>query len=299
MLPRSRFDLFLVGTIPQHTMVNARVKQLLSQQLTLPTLPAVVQQVNTLLQNAETGTREIAHLIAQDPPLAAKVLKIANSSFYGLRVRCISTENASAVLGTKVLRNVVMQAAVIAQFDHLKSSGFDLDELWRHSIVTGQVASFLAKRSRRPLGVTADEAYTCGLLHDLGKLVILGSLRAEFLSIMQRANSESLPVQMCEQQKLGFDHSDVGALLALQWGLPPAVCGAIQYHHGPREAVESDILVSLIANVNLLVTRAMDGNLAAAANTIDAATARFLGITIEDATDAVTFVEKSISTVEV
>lgn len=280
-------------------MANPRAKQLLAQKLTLPTLPAVVQKVNALLQDANTGTREIAQLIAQDPPLAAKVLKIANSSYYGLRERCISTENASAVLGTKVLRNVVMQAAVIAQFEHLKSSGFDLDELWRHSIVTGQVASFLTKRSRRPLGITPDEVYTCGLLHDLGKLVILSNLRAEFLGIMQRSTAENLPVQMCEQQKLGFDHTDVGALLALQWGLPPALSGAIQYHHGPREAVESDIIVSLIANVNLLVTRAMDGNLAAAANTIDAPTARFLGITIEDATDAVTFVEKSISTVEV
>lgn len=280
-------------------MANPRAKQILAQKLTLPTLPAVVQKVNAMLQDPDTGTREIAVLIAQDPPLAAKVLKIANSSYYGLRERCISTEKASAVLGTKVLRNVVMQAAVISQFDHLKSSGFDLDELWRHSIVTGQVAAFLAKRSRRAFGISPDELYTCGLLHDLGKLVILGNLRNEFIGIMHRADAEQLPVQVCEQQKLGFDHTDVGALIALQWGLPPAVASAIQYHHGPREAVESDPVVSLIANVNLLVTRAMSGNLGSAANTIDPPTAKFLGVTLEDVTDAVTFVEKTIATVEV
>jgi putative nucleotidyltransferase with HDIG domain len=280
-------------------MIDSRVKALLAKKLTLPSLPAVVQKVTELLQDPRSGTREIAELVATDPPLAAKVLKIANSSFYGLRERCLSTEQASAVLGLKVLRNVVTQAAVVTQFDHLKSSGFDMDELWRHSIVTGQVASFLARRSKRPLGITPEETYTCGLLHDLGRVVMLENMREPFLEAARRAESQHMPAHACEEQTFGFNHADVGALVAQHWGLPAVACGAIQFHHGPREAVAREPAVALVANANLLVHRACDGNLTAAASTFDEATLRILGLNGTDVTDAVTFVEQSLTAVQV
>lgn len=280
-------------------MINTRVKNLLAKKFNLPSLPSVVQKVSELLQDPGAGTREIAQLVATDPPLAGKVLKIANSSFYGLRERCLSTEQASAVLGLKVLRNVVTQAAVIAQFDHLKGSGFDMDDLWRHSIVTGQVASFLARRSKKALGLAPEEVYSCGLLHDIGRVVILENMREPFLEIARRSTLENMPAHICEEQALGFNHADVGALVAQQWGLPPAACAAIQFHHGPREAVAREPAVALVANANLLVHRAFEGNLTAAASTFDEATLRILGLSGSDVSDAVMTVEKSIATVEV
>src|SRR5205085_316330 len=98
---------------------SPRAKQLIAKSLSIPTLPIVVQKVEALLRDPKVGTREIGSLVAEDPPLAAKVLKIANSSYYGLREHCVSTEQATAVLGMRVLRNVVTQAAVIKQFEHL------------------------------------------------------------------------------------------------------------------------------------------------------------------------------------
>lgn len=280
-------------------MIDSRVKALLAKKLNLPSLPTVVQQVSQLLQDPRSGTREIAELVATDPPLAAKVLKIANSSFYGLRERCLSTEQASAILGLKVLRNVVTQAAVVSQFDHLKGSGFDLDELWRHAIVTGQVASFLARRTKRPTGMTPEEVYTCGLLHDLGRVVLLENMRDPFLETARRSQLENMPAHVCEEQAFGFNHADVGALVGQHWGLPAPACAAIQFHHGPREAVARDPGVALVANSNLLVHRACDGNLTAAASTFDEATLRILGLSGTDVTDAVTFVEQSLSAVQV
>lgn len=280
-------------------MIDSRVKALLGKKLNLPSLPTVVQRVSELLQDPRSGTREIAELVSTDPPLAAKVLKIANSSFYGLRERCLSTEQASAILGLKVLRNVVTQAAVIKQFDHLKGSGFDLDELWRHAIVTGQVASFLARRTKKPLGMTPEEVYTCGLLHDLGRVVLLENMREVFLETARRAETGNMPAHVCEEQAFGFNHADVGALVAQQWGLPTVACNAIQFHHGPREAVAREAAVALVANANLLVHRACAGNLTAAASTFDEATLRILGLSGTDVTDAVTFVEQSLGAVQV
>ena len=99
--------------------------------------------------------------------------------------------------------------------------------------------------------------------------------------LLNRARGDNVPMHVCEEQALGFNHTDVGALVAIQWGLPTAVASGIQFHHGPREAVATDPVVSLVANANLVVHRAAGGNPVAAAATLDAATQRFLGLAPE------------------
>lgn len=174
-------------------MSNIRARQLLSNKsITIPTLPAVVQKVQTLLENPNTGAKELGDVVASDAPLAAKVLKIANSAYYGLRERCIAPQHASAVLGVRVLRNVVTQAAVISKYDHLKGSGFDLTALWKHSILVAQACNFLGKRCRATIGLSGDELYVCGLLHDLGQVVLLDCLRADYLAVVDYAREKNL-----------------------------------------------------------------------------------------------------------
>src|SRR5688572_864083 len=139
----------------------------LPENFTIPTMPSVVERITRLVENPDVGLKDIAQIVAEDAPLAAKVLKIANSTYYGLRERCISTQQAAAVLGLRVLRNVVTQASVIKQYEHLGNQGIDLDELWRHSIVMAQSCSFLVRRCKNPIDLKPEEAYVCGLLHDL------------------------------------------------------------------------------------------------------------------------------------
>ena len=154
----------------------------------LTTLPAVVQKVQHLLEDPNTGAKELGDVIASDAPLAAKVLKIANSAYYGLRERCIAPQHASAVLGVRVLRNVVTQAAVISKYDHLKGSAFDLNALWKHSILVAQACNFLGKRCRKPTGLSGDELYVCGLLHDLGQVVLLDCMNQDYVDDVQFAH---------------------------------------------------------------------------------------------------------------
>ena len=265
----------------------SRAKLIAARSLNIPTLPAVVEEVRRLIADPKSGTLEIGKLVAQDPPLAAKVLKIANSAYYGLRERCVSTEQACAVLGLRVLRNVVTQAAVMSRYEHLEGHGLDLEQLWLHSQLVGQVSQQLARRARQKLGLTPEEIQSCGLLHDIGKVVLLESLGEEYLAVLARAQQENVPMHVCEEQALGFDHTDVGALVAIQWGLPTSVASGIQFHHGPREAVAADPVVSLVANANLVVHRAVAGNPVAAAATLDATTQRFLGLAPEHVTEVV------------
>lgn len=278
-------------------MSTFRARQLVPSTISVPTLPAIVQKVQRMLENPDCGAKEVGLVVAQDAPLAARVLKIANSAYYGLRERCMLPQNAATILGVRVLRSVITQAAVMRQYEHLRGGEFDLDSLWKHSILVAQCASFLGKRCRRLTGLSPDELHVCGLLHDLGQVVMLECMRNDYLEVVRWAKQHQSPLYLAEQQRLGFTHADVGHIVAQQWGLPPQVAVAILSHHGPNEDIASNPVVALIANTNMLVTRVLEGNLSAAATVFDASALQFLGLTADDITAAVQFVDGAKSTV--
>jgi putative nucleotidyltransferase with HDIG domain len=278
-----------------HDIDASRAKKLAAKSLNIPTLPVVVQKMREMIADPKSGAAEIGTLVAQDPPLAAKVLKIANSAYYGLPQRTVSTEQACTVLGLRVLRNVVTQAAVMTRYEHLGDKGLDLDALWRHSQLVAQLSHYLARAAKVPLGLTPEEIQACGLLHDLGKVVLLESLGEEYLRVIDLSRTQGMPMHIAEKRVLGFDHTDVGALVAVQWGLPAAVAAVIQYHHGPREAVATNPAVALVANANLVVHRTDAGNPVAAAGTLDADTQRLLGLDGSVVTRAVELLQSWIS----
>lgn len=281
-------------------MSSEPAKRLRPDRLRLPTLPVVVQKIQALVAEGSAGTRQIAEVVAADAPLAARVLRIANSAYYGLRERCISTSQACTVLGLRVLESVVLQAGVLQQYDHLRRHpGFDLNELWRHSILTAQVCSLLAQRSRAGLELEPEELYACGLLHDIGQVILLDQLSDGYLDVVGAARLLKVPLERIELQMLGVDHSQVGAMVAERWRLPPQVAEAIRYHHGPRERIQGDPLVSLVAHANLIVSRATAGDLEGARHALDPATARFLGLSEAQAAEAVDFLFDALPQVEI
>jgi putative nucleotidyltransferase with HDIG domain len=277
-------------------MPTARAKHLITNNVSMPTLPATVQRVGDLLKVPTSGPRELGVLVAEDPTLAARVLKIANSAYYGLSEPCISTEQAGTILGARVLRNVVAQAAVISRFDS-SDHGRALEELWRHSLLTAQVASLFAHRSKLELGLAPEGFHACGLLHEIGKIVMLENMGHEFLEVMRRCKADKIPSSVGEQQSLGFDHADVGAMLAVHLGLPAAITSTIQFHHGPREAIEKSRIVGVIASANLLVDRATSGDPAGVDGCIEDSVLCALGLTREDVVEAVELASTSLTSV--
>ncbi len=277
-------------------MTTFRAKQLIRDNLSIPTLPAIIQAITAMMDDPDSGTAEIGALIAQDAPLAAKVLRIANSAYYGLRERCLSAEQASSVLGVRVLKNVVTQAAVIKQFEHLRAyPGFNIDELWHHSILTAQTCKEIARHCKGRISLTPEEFHICGLLHDLGKIVMLDSMGDEYLEVYQEAAHTGERLHALEEQRFSFNHTDVGAMVAIRWTLPTAAAAAIQFHHGPRENVEQDPVVALVANANLVAHRVAAGRIEEAELTLDEETAKFLGLDLRDVPAIVQAVQASIS----
>lgn len=225
--------------------------EIIEKSVTIPSLPTIVGKINDLLQDPETSAVDIGKVVASDAPIASKVLRIVNSAHYGLRERVISLEHACAVLGTRVLRNIVMQASVIQQFGSVEDDGdFSLETLWRHSILCAQIAQSAARKCSANLGLTPDEFYTCGLLHDIGMVAALDCLRDEYVAALQACKATGKPLHEVEVDQLGFSHADVGAHIAMRWGLPAGLISAVQYHHGPVDEIEGDPTVGLIALVN-------------------------------------------------
>ncbi|MEZ5975375.1 MAG: HDOD domain-containing protein [Planctomycetota bacterium] len=191
------------------------LRKLLKSNLTIPTMPAIVQKISALIRDPKTGTREIGALVAEDAPLAAKVLRIANSAYYGLQNECLSTEHASTILGLNVLKNIVTQVSVISQFDNLEQeTGFSVSSIWKRASLTAQIAERMAPLATKVRVLSPDEFYVCGLLHKVGQVVMLDGLGKPYAQLLQVASYNPGCTQLLETKKLGFNHQDVGALVA-------------------------------------------------------------------------------------
>lgn len=264
-------------------MSQQSIQQLIRSNVSIPTLPEVVLRIREVMNDPDAGTAEIGAMVAEDAPLAAKVLRIANSAYYGLSGECVSTEHASTVLGLRVLQNIVTQAAVIQCFDHLEDSeDFKIRDLWEHASFTGHLSARLAEHARTIGALTPSELYVCGLLHDVGKVVLLDGLGSRYLDLVSRSRQEGTPLFKLEKEDLGFAHTDVGAVVAKRWDLPEQVARAIHHHHGPRRVVAADPIVSIVAHANLLAHRIQEDAEAEAASVFDDPTKDLLGLTHGD-----------------
>ncbi|MCC6407646.1 MAG: HDOD domain-containing protein [Planctomycetes bacterium] len=238
-------------------MGKHEAQHLLGDRLTLPSLPEVVTKLNAMINDPKVGLHEIGAVVAHDAAITAKVLRIANSSYYGLKEPVLSAEQAATVVGARSLRNIALQASVFARYEHLAAlPDFDLEAVWRHAIYVAQLAQTLARESRRPLGLGAEEFYTCGLLHDIGKVVMLESLGPQYVAVVQEAKRAQQAVHLVEARMLGFTHVDVGALVASRWKLPEVVARSIEFHHGPQYEVLATPAVAVVAVADQIAYRA-------------------------------------------
>ena len=267
----------------------------LLRNLRVPTLPALVQRLTRIIDEPNAGTADVGLIIKEDPPLAGRVLRIANSSFYGLKEPCTSIEQASTVLGLRSLRNVVVQAALIQGHVHLQALGLDLEGLWRDSVLAARTSSLITTLARSPLLPSPDEAYLTGLLSDIGQVVLLDNLGGEYVTLHEAARRHGLPLQLAERRDLGLTHADASAIVATTWGLPNVVRLGIEYHHGRRASDFAIPAAYLAIRSAQLVERVRAGNLGAAAAPIDAQAEKVLGITPEATAEAIARIKEGLA----
>ena len=216
-------------------------------------LPQVIFRIGQLTANPKATAADLERLIGIDPALAARVLALANSSYYSLAGQISSLHEAVVFLGIKTLRDM---AVTITGFNQFLGRGdtpaLARRALWRHSVDTAQCARIvigvLPATARETVGI--DQAYTAGLLHDIGKLALDHCRHALFVSLMQMARVQHTRYHTIEAEVMPVGHAQIGASQAHQWNLPPTLCEAIAYHHTPRAATLSPKLTAAVALAN-------------------------------------------------
>lgn len=209
----------------------------------LPTLPHVAAKLTALVRNPRVSASDVGQAIAADQAMTTRVLRLVNSAYYGFPRKISTIQQAVVILGFNAVKNLVLGASV---FDLFRSRNGTLDryELWVHSVGCGIAAKMIVGKTR---GADPEEAFTAGILHDVGKVIIDTSLGDQARRIDELVAAGEVSRYEAEQQVLGVSHATIGRWGAEQWNLPTPLTQAIAHHHQPSRAEESKIGVCAIA----------------------------------------------------
>jgi putative nucleotidyltransferase with HDIG domain len=233
--------------MPARTDKNA----ILDRLHQLPAMPAVVQQVMASFRDEHAGSAVLAHKIALDHGLSAKVLRVANSSFYGLPREVGSIQDAVMVLGFDTVRSLVLSAGFMRAFPVAAGGLFDRHAYWMRSFRVATYTEALAQC----LGQERKMAFTAGMFHDVGQLVLDVCIPEQFDAVLKQQRASGLDLVEVEQTVLGFDHAEIGGEMARRWNFPTEIEHAIRYwrmpEHEPFEPVTGMVHVATLLESGL------------------------------------------------
>ena len=195
----------------------------------LPSLPAVVMELLNSIDQEEIDITVLARKVSHDQALTAKTLRLANSSLFGLQVKVTTIQQAITFLGFQSTRNLITAAAVTGCFAGKQCPGFDHSAFWRHSIATAACAKVLARHVR----FNQDYAFTAGLLHDIGRLVLVSSFPEDYAEVIAYQQANDCHSLEAERAVIGIDHVQAGLALAEHWNFSDTMRLAIAGHHEP------------------------------------------------------------------
>ncbi len=232
---------------------NSALDKVVARVGDLPAMPEIVAEVLRLTEDPNTALSEVSDAIQRDPALTAKILRVSNSPYYGMKQYVGTLKLALVILGVREIRNIVMGISVFAALRDEYTAVLLAQDLWRHSVMVGALAKKLA--THMELGLQGED-FIAGLLHDIGKMVLARQLRAVYAQVDTKARTApSEPLFALEARELGFNHAEAGAALACRWNLPSTLVDALWLHHPNESRPLSDAkdakLAALIRIANL------------------------------------------------
>ncbi len=211
----------------------------------LISFPDVCIRINAMVNDPEVSAADIGKVIQQDPALTARLLRIANSPLYGFAAEIGTVSRAVTVLGNKEIRDLAFATSAIKAFN-IKPGLATIEELWAHNIYCATACRYLTAASTK--GRT-ESIFIAGLLHDIGRLLFLSLLPEDSVLAIQRlsetGHGES-NLCLAEQEVIGFDHTEAGGELILQWNLPDSLYECVRYHHEPSKADQYPLEVAIV-----------------------------------------------------
>ncbi len=211
--------------------IKNRIIRLVKKEGELPTLPAVVNKVLSAASDKKTTTEDLAGIVSYDAGLANKLLKLANSSYYGQRSKVETIKRAITVIGYDEIIGIALGMQLLSSFSEKSGFSLDLKALWMHSIGCATAAKEIAKRTTPGI---ANKVFIPALLHDMGKFIFSIYFNEEYLKVRQTAREEKKTLYISELNLLQIDHATLAALIMKKWDFPDSIITPCKFHHNPE-----------------------------------------------------------------
>lgn len=229
-------------------MSDEAIKKIEAYIQKMPSLPTTVAKVLEVCNNPRTSPADLNHVISLDPVLVGRVLKLINSAYYGLGQQVTSLVRAIIMLGINTVKNLALSSAVLHNLSSKKDfQAIDMEGFWRHSLCVGVAAKVIAKK-RGVDAKQAEEYFTAGLLHDIGKIPLNAVLSKDYVLAVSVSDRERISLHTAEGRLIGVDHAKAGSMIAVAWKLEGAVGDAIARHHDylSYDGQHKDVLYSVV-----------------------------------------------------
>lgn len=218
--------------------------------------PHICVRITELLGSPRSNARAVGEVIAQDPSLTARLLRLVNSSFYGYRSRIDTVSRAVAMVGNVVVHNLAIAVSAVKSFSDIPNDLVNMDTFWRHGVYCGLIARACGRR----VGVLHPERlFVGGLLHDLGSLVLYQTRPDACRETLLIAAGDETVLYQAELEAFGFSHAELGGKLTTHWGLPDTLSDAVACHHAPSTARLAPLEAAILHVAEALANRSRIG----------------------------------------
>ncbi len=238
-----------------HEHARPGLHKIINEIDALPPLPNTYAELRKALRKTQVSSTEpVAKVIVSDPMIAARILQVANSAFFGQRRKVDTISRAIFVLGLELVQNLVMSAGAFQTMHFPRLAHLKPEELWQHALSCGVIARYIAEIRKWP-ETYQETAMLAGTMHELGKLVLAKYVTEPYGQILESSAQSQTPLIDVERQQLGTTHASVGGYLAQWWNLPQKIVDAVRHHHDPEKAQTDPQLAHLIHLSNALAHR--------------------------------------------
>ena len=234
--------------------MNTDIRNLLEKIDEISSLPEIYTSINEAINHPMKGMADIANIISSDPGLSSRLLKLANSPFYGFPSAIDDISQALILIGTSQTRDLALATCVTTMFSSIPSNMVDMRSFWEHSIACGTAARVLATCTGE---VNTERFFLAGILHDIGRIAIFNWFPEGAHKIMETAADKKQLLHTLEKETFGFDHADAGGALLSHWGLPGRITEMVEFHHNPLQTPHY-VLESSFVHVADIIVHALE-----------------------------------------
>ncbi len=203
-------------------------------------LPEIYYRIKQMIDDPTSTIDDVAEIVVEDPNIVARLLHLANSAFFGFATKIESVQRAISIMGLAHLNNLVLAISVTKAFKGINSELINMKDFWIHSVYTASLAKIIARHCNV---LDSERLFVCGMLHDIGHLVIYTALPTHVENVLERASAEHKPLRIVEKEMLGFDYAEVGGALLQFWQLPASISLPVLYH--TQMDVDSDFTMDI------------------------------------------------------